>query len=283
MDPKTYIESGILEDYILGFASEQERQEVACLSKIYPEIAQALQEIEDATFLMAENNAVAPPAGTKEAIMANLGEQEAVMSKVEDAAPESIEINKESSPTKKLEDAKNGLSPVWLAAASLIIAVGFAYQWYSASQSAQELENSVANQEAELISVKSQLEATANDKDYYQSLWADVAKPETQKVKLNSVQEGQEALATVFWNPAEQKTYFYRNNLPAEGQGQQYQLWAIVEGQPVSLGLLALTGQKLELQNMEAVANAAAFAITLEPEGGSENPTLENMIVLGEI
>ena len=44
VDVKAYIESGILESYVLGFASEQEVQEVRCLSHIYPEIAEELKE-----------------------------------------------------------------------------------------------------------------------------------------------------------------------------------------------------------------------------------------------
>ena len=45
MDIKEYISSGILESYVLGNASEQERREVECISSIYPEIRQELDAL----------------------------------------------------------------------------------------------------------------------------------------------------------------------------------------------------------------------------------------------
>ena len=37
------------------------------------------------------------------------------------------------------------------------------------------------------------------------------------------------------------------------------------------------------IQHMGVVKEASAFAITIEKEGGAVNPTLEEMIVIGEI
>jgi hypothetical protein len=34
---------------------------------------------------------------------------------------------------------------------------------------------------------------------------------------------------------------------------------------------------------MKNIAGAQAFAITLEPKGGSQNPTMEKMYVMGKI
>ena len=60
----------------------------------------------------------------------------------------------------------------------------------------------------------------------------------------------------------------------------QYQLWGIVEGQPVSVGVFDLDQNLREMLN---IANASAFAITLEPTGGSETPTLDKMYVIGNV
>jgi anti-sigma-K factor RskA len=38
-----------------------------------------------------------------------------------------------------------------------------------------------------------------------------------------------------------------------------------------------------KLQEVSYVENAQAYAVTLEPRGGSETPTLEQMYVIGEI
>ena len=68
MDPKKYIESGIIDDYVMGFVSEQEQREVQCLSKIYPEINEALRQAEDLMGTWALESAMEPPAGLKEKI-----------------------------------------------------------------------------------------------------------------------------------------------------------------------------------------------------------------------
>jgi len=69
---KEYIESGILEAYVLGSASETEAQELLHLKEQYPEIRHALTELELDLEHIARHMAIAPPPGTLEKIEANL-------------------------------------------------------------------------------------------------------------------------------------------------------------------------------------------------------------------
>ncbi|MFN3939001.1 MAG: anti-sigma factor domain-containing protein, partial [Chitinophagales bacterium] len=71
-------------------------------------------------------------------------------------------------------------------------------------------------------------------------------------------------------------------DLPPTAADKQYQLWAIVDGSPVSAGLLDSDSTNV-LQKMASFKDAQAFAITLEPKGGSVHPTLEAMVVLGPV
>jgi len=45
VNPKEYIESGILETYILGFASDNQQEEVEKYVRIFPEISLALEDL----------------------------------------------------------------------------------------------------------------------------------------------------------------------------------------------------------------------------------------------
>lgn len=72
MKTKEYIESGILEAYVLGSASETEAQELLQLKEQYPEIRLALTELELDLEHIAQQMAIAPPPGTLEKIEANL-------------------------------------------------------------------------------------------------------------------------------------------------------------------------------------------------------------------
>jgi len=58
---KEYIESGILEAYVLGSASEAETQELMYLKELHPQIQSALYHLEVDIERMAEYMAIKPP------------------------------------------------------------------------------------------------------------------------------------------------------------------------------------------------------------------------------
>ena len=74
MNTKEYIESGIIEQYVMGTVSAQERQEVECMSHIYPEIAAELISVQTAMEAFATSMQKTPPADLKNKIMASLHE-----------------------------------------------------------------------------------------------------------------------------------------------------------------------------------------------------------------
>jgi hypothetical protein len=69
-----YINSGILEAYVTGSASEQEVQELLYMKAKYPEVNIALQELETDMELLAQNMAVSPPARTWDRISDTIDE-----------------------------------------------------------------------------------------------------------------------------------------------------------------------------------------------------------------
>ncbi len=73
-------------------------------------------------------------------------------------------------------------------------------------------------------------------------------------------------------------------DLPKTDEAHEYQLWALVDGRPVSLGIFGSSENAKEaVKQMEAIEKAQAFAVTIEPRGGSVNPTMEKMVVMGAI
>ena len=57
--------------------------------------------------------------------------------------------------------------------------------------------------------------------------------------------------------------------LPSPGTGKVYQVWMIDQGGPTSQGTFHTNGQMI----MKGVAGADRVAVTVEPEGGSKQPT----------
>jgi anti-sigma-K factor RskA len=87
---------------------------------------------------------------------------------------------------------------------------------------------------------------------------------------------------TVFWDTASKDVFLLVNNLPQPASDKQYQLWALLNGKPVDLGVFDIRQEKLMVK-MKGVEKAQAFAITLEPRGGSAVPTMPNMYVYGKL
>ncbi|AFK02132.1 hypothetical protein Emtol_0981 [Emticicia oligotrophica DSM 17448] len=66
MNPQEYIASGILESYILGFASEAEQKEVEHYTHIFPEISLALNDLGE--LINVQFSGKTPPPNVRERI-----------------------------------------------------------------------------------------------------------------------------------------------------------------------------------------------------------------------
>jgi anti-sigma-K factor RskA len=90
---------------------------------------------------------------------------------------------------------------------------------------------------------------------------------------------------TVAFSPGKKEVMIDLSSLkmPVNDQEHQYQLWALVDGKPVDLGVFDSTDDRSGMKRMKSVSGAQAFAVTLEPKGGSVNPTMEQMMAIGSI
>ncbi len=90
------------------------------------------------------------------------------------------------------------------------------------------------------------------------------------------------AFAVLYWNAESETVWVDATSMPPLPDDKQYQLWAIPEGgAPVDAGVF--DGADGELRELKQVHTAHTFAVTVEPKGGSETPTLETMTVIGEV
>ena len=91
----------------------------------------------------------------------------------------------------------------------------------------------------------------------------------------------------VYWNKKDKSVLinYVAMDLPKTDAEHEYQLWAMVNGKPVSLGVFGKPDSTSNeaLLKMPAIQEAQAFAVTLEPMGGSVNPTMEKLTVMGGV
>jgi len=286
---KAYIESGILELYVLGQLNAQEQAEVEAMAAKYPEIKQEIEAIEIAMEQYALENAIKPSADLENKILgkitasANQKKTEPVTEPVKVAEPVKeaaiVPLN-----TAPYESKIKSLRIALVACIALLIASIVAL--YSAHNQLGDAKDQIAvlNQNNEKFT------STVN---FMKQSNADLQKiidmnndPDWKTVKLAGTPMDPKAKMTVYWH-AKGKHVMVDNSkmdLPVNDQQHQYQLWAIVNGKPVDLGVFDVKADSTHiLVAMKEIGSAAAFAVTLEKKGGSASPTMNQMIVMGNV
>ena len=106
------------------------------------------------------------------------------------------------------------------------------------------------------------------------------------RIPLQSQGVAPDAYATVYWNKEQNKAYIDAKELPTPPRGKVYQVWSLQLEPltPTSIGLLdEFSMDDNKILTLENPNTSEAFGITLEPEGGSESPTMEQLYVLGAV
>ena len=136
---------------------------------------------------------------------------------------------------------------------------------------------------AEVETMQTDMAAMKIQAEYNQALANLFRSPTYKHIHLAGMPKSPESAVSAFWNTQTNEVLIDVQNLPAAPQGKQYQLWSIVDGKPVDIGMIdnAFTGKVLKMKNTKA--GSVAFAITLEKEGGNPTPTMEEMYVMGKV
>jgi anti-sigma-K factor RskA len=265
MNIQAYIESGIIESYVLGMADDQERAELERLSQQHPEIRAAMEAFENSLEQNALANAMSPAARVK----ANLFEQ------LESEFIPATEAKLVSMPV-----ANTGGWLRYIAAASVILLVVSAatnVYFYNQFREASTQYQALLVEKTSLLAQNEALQTKGLDLYSGMQIMSD---PAFTKVSMPGIKAEENKLATVFWDKKKNEVYLLANRLPQTGTDTQYQLWAIVDGKPVDAGMIdACSG----LCKMKNISNASAFAITLEKRGGSPTPNLQQLQVIGNV
>jgi anti-sigma-K factor RskA len=112
-------------------------------------------------------------------------------------------------------------------------------------------------------------------------------KPRVTLVDLSAPQRNHTGRGKVIFDREERRAYFISFDLPSLPDDQDYQLWHIGKAGAVDGGVFRVDQsgysaiQVLNLSKSEG--EIAAFAVTREPKGGSVNPTLTQMYLLGKV
>lgn len=256
MNVKEYISSGIIESYVLGLASEAERQEFEQNCAQYPEIVEARTVFE----LALEEKLISDVATAPQALKQQIDEK----IKSVNLERTTLDVEEERTPVRKMGIWR------WIAAASLVLLAGSTYWAITTNQKYQDLQAQNKKLQEEIQQSTAEVNEMQDDMEKL-----------THPMKTAALKSTDDrAFAIVYWDTvsATKDVYLMINNLPQAPSDKQYQLWALLNNEPIDLGMIEVKEKRL-LYRMKNVQNAQAFAITLEPKGGSEKPTTSPIAV----
>jgi anti-sigma-K factor RskA len=264
MDIKAYIDSGVLELYVAGALSEKESQKVYALTQQYPELLDEVKSIEASIVKLSA--AVAPKDATPsfEAIKARIT---------------SLENDTKVIP---LDQPKTSWFTYVGWAASLVLAAGLLWMVNENSKLKQQIE--VVETDKEFL--ETQIENANNSLAEAEKLVDILRDRNIIEVPLAGQGNFANAYAKVYWDKNSNSIYLDAKDLPEAPEGKVYQVWSLTLNPltPTSLG--TIDDFNTDANKIFAINNAnasEAFGITLEPVGGSETPTMEQLYTLGVV
>lgn len=290
MNTKEYIESGIIESYVLGITTAGESAEVERLALEYLEVQAEIESVSNTIENYVLQYEKEPPAFLKDKIMAELfsepisadrfqsavhGGQSTVANQQlagdsnqsavgsENLSEDSKKINENPREIVSLSGASAPQRSIFRMAASwVLLALSIAGNiWFFKNWK---------NSEDKLVALETQNQVLAQQgqalKASYQEEVAILQNTDFKVIKLVGQPVSPTAKALIYFDKNKNEVYLSALQLPQAPTGKQYQLWAIIDGKPVDAGMI---NGNTNIVKMKSLTNAVAFAISLENKGGS--------------
>ncbi len=242
---RLFLESDLLEKYLLGTTSEEETAQVERYIAMYPEVRDTYRELEENLEAFARLYSRKTPEGLRDRIFKSIRGQQAVR--------------------------KRFMRYAIAASIAAVFFAGASYFFWNQNQSLQQ-ENAMVTNKIQVLEadMKEQLEDVRNQ-------FIVLNNPQTRKFMVNGNQKARELKAIAYVNPVKKLSYINVRNLPQLPEDQCYQMWAEVNGEMVNLGILRDLEDKDRLLALPYGENALGY-ITIEPKGGNTAPSVQNIV-----
>lgn len=262
MDPR--IEE-LLPFYVLDALTEEEKELVEAHLAEHPEARVQVQDLQSgASALPYSISPVEPPRQVKQSLMKR------VTADAQARERSSARAAGERSPRGLRFD--NLFRVLSLGAATVAILWAFA------------LHSQVTRLQDQVSSLNEQVAAQSQSLDELIRNLPQTDQSDVISVSLKSTETQPRALGQLIANPNDQSAMLVISGLPPLEPGKTYQVW-LIGNAPVSAGLLTVdeNGQSvLIVTSEEAIGSFKSVGISIEPEGGSVEPTGE-IVVLSEL
>ena len=249
-------DKGLLELYLLDELNEEERLAVEAVLKKDGDLDKELRQLEAEFEKLGFENAVEPPSAVKDALLNQIGDSE------ENGDSEVIPLKPRRSSRMYFYVAAS------VAALLLLNSIWMYTQWQSTQDQLEVLKTESENLKIQLAGIESEFKETSK-------WYAMVNDPEVQKFIMSGNSKSPESVAVAYLNELEKTVVLKANGLTPLSGDKTYQMWADVEGEMIDMGVIPSDADMVPLKY---IANAESFNITIEPKGGNDHPTVEQLI-----
>jgi anti-sigma-K factor RskA len=279
---EAYIESGILELYVLGDISPEEKLQVEEMALKHREIKAEIAEIERALEAYAFDNAVEPSADlrakTLNSLVTSFADDDEFPTEEFLERDDDDDVATPHDNVVAMPSAKANSFYKYAFAASMAALIASIVALFNLNNRLSESNGQIALLQSRNQSFASRVNLLDNEVNVFRD-------PLMKLIKLQGTPKSPASQLTVAWNPVKKKVMIdvQAMKLAANDQAHQYQLWAIVNGKPVDLGVFDAKADSTGMEEMKPIGNAVAFAVTLEKRGGVPSPTMSEMVVIATI
>ena len=247
-----------MESYLLGLTDQEQTREIDALLKQSGELRDYLDDLEAFQYKLTESMAVVPPESTRQSIKTAISELQDQGDKEELVKP--------------VEAAK---SIPWILMASLFGLVLFFITSIQLFTSKLQLQRELIQNQLLLEQHQKQAQETYEYMDMLQEQLLLLNDPSTREVELNGNRLASDLKIVAFWNEERGQSMLSVRNLPDLADNQCFQMWADVDGEMKSLGVIEQTAG---IEFLDYLADAESLNITIEKEGGSDHPDVSRLV-----
>ncbi|NAS11888.1 anti-sigma factor [Poritiphilus flavus] len=258
MDKKKIIDEGLLELYLLGELGDKEVVAVEKALNEDMELREQYRIMEEDFERMAFENAVDPPEKVKQSLKSSLeSENKEVGVRQLNSASESPTFQRSRLLVAASLAALFALGSFWLY-----------LRWQTAEENLQLLQQQTAEMQSRINDLEQNYQET--NMRYQQ-----INNPNVVPLVLVGNQLLPESKVIAYLNHATKEVVVNSQGLPTLDAEKVYQMWADVEGEMINMGLVPTNQQWISLKYID---HAESLNITIEPPGGNDHPTVENLI-----
>lgn len=254
MDEKlhTFLQSGLLEKYLVGDTSMAENLEVEHLIDNHPEISEAYQTLQTNLEIISKVNAVEAPLGILNSV---------------------LEKTKES--PKVIEMPKRPKTPWYFIAASIasFIFAGSSIYLLLKNKELNSENNAVVE---ELYDLRNDIEKNNSKLDELAVQLKKLNDPDALKYVLFGNERAKDLKTVAYINPVEKTSMIDVISLPKLPENQYYQIRAELEDKMVSLGIL--DDSERRLQPIPYMEDALALSIAIKNRNEEDITTSEEEV-----